>query len=91
MNREDTKQIIEVMQAYVDGAEIEIVFDTERFDSGFDIAKDPTWNWDAVEYRIKPKPREFWIYRLGDDVWLNEPPTAYDIKKYGLFKVREVL
>ena len=61
MNREDTKQAIEVMQAYVDGAEIEAQF----LDNGNWVkeTKDlgPTWNFGACSYRIKPKPREFWI------------------------------
>ena len=65
MNREDTKKAIEIMQAYVDGAEIEAQF----LDNG-NWAKEtkdlgPTWNFCACSYRIKPKPREFWVYDSG--------------------------
>ena len=54
MNREETKQAIAIMQAFVDGKEIEYS-DGTVWESGFS----PSWNWYGTKYRIKPKPREF--------------------------------
>lgn len=83
MTREDTKKAIEVMQAWVDGAEIEF------FDSKWLAIADPVWNWDKGPYRVKPKPREFWIH-VSDDgfngmVMKDDPDCKQCIK------VREVL
>lgn len=53
MIREETKKAIEIMQAYVDGKEIQI----KVHNSYYDI--EPTWDWDDdVElYRIKSEPK----------------------------------
>ena len=70
MNREETKQAIKVMQAYVDGAEIEYSARTipgvghgvvwGSHDHG------PNFDWHHYEYRIKPVPCEGWVekYRI---------------------------
>ena len=52
------KEKIEIMQAALDGEEIE-VYST----IGNDWVKTnvPVWNWDNYDYRIKPKPLERWI------------------------------
>ena len=95
MNREDTKKAIEVMQAYVDGAEIAV-----RYFGFCNDAPDaePLFNWDAAEYRIKPKPREFWINLYRNDghsfmVHTSEEEAKRradtDLKK--TIKVREVI
>ena len=57
MNREETKKAIEVMQAYADGAEIEVCGGMNEWTP----AITPTWKWLGKKYRIKPKPREFWV------------------------------
>ena len=50
MTREETKKAIELMQAYVDGAEIENKYiETNRWIK----CLYPSWNWDQVDYRIK--------------------------------------
>ena len=64
MNRDETKKAIEIMQAYVDGAEV-------QFRSNQYVSEDEApswaecahkyWAWGAMDYRIKPKPREFEI------------------------------
>ena len=52
------KEKIEVMQAALDGEEIEVY--SAR---GDDWVKTnvPVWNWDNYDYRIKPKHLEFWV------------------------------
>jgi hypothetical protein len=52
-----TKDIIKVMQAYVDGKTIQIrlsVSDDKWEDSK---AIEPNWNWYQYDYRIKPEPK----------------------------------
>ena len=97
MNRDDTKKAIEVMQAYVDGAEIEYKYtghwrSTDKFPIG------PAWSWLTVPYRIKPKPREFWLYPFDEGLKVAESrQKAEDYKceqvggYLGVIKVREVL
>ncbi len=58
MNREETIAAIKVMQAYVDGAEIEV---RSRNSSAWVRWTTPVWDWDRCNYRIKPKPREMWV------------------------------
>ena len=62
MNKSETSAAILVMQAYVDGAEIE--YRTDNFDWVTCTNEDATLCWDHVKftYRIKPKePRELWV------------------------------
>jgi len=58
MNREKTRKAIEVMQAYLDGKEIQSCDGIE--DAWADITN-PVWSWFEYRYRIKPEPREFWV------------------------------
>ena len=50
MNIEQTIEAIRVMQAYVDGKEVEVLYPFTQAQ----IATTPVWNWDANKYRIKP-------------------------------------
>ena len=84
----NTKQMIEVMQAYEDGAEIE---STGKFGdkSCWTHIKDPTWSWNTDLYRIKRRPQTatLYYYRMsGGEVkiftnyavaveYLGRPPT----------------
>ena len=54
---------IKIMQAALDGEEIEWVKrgsadDTWTTHSRIDIHQ---WDWSTFDYRIKPKPLEFWV------------------------------
>ena len=61
MNREETRKAAEIMLAYVDGAEIEVKYSGFSKWRKFIDDVEPLFNWDAANYRIKPKPREFLI------------------------------
>jgi hypothetical protein len=50
MNIEQTKEAIRVMQAYVDGNEVEFKWGSMDWNS----TDKPEWNWSAYDYRIKP-------------------------------------
>ena len=49
MTREQTIEAIRVMQAHVDGKELEILSPFGKWER----ATAPRWNWDDTEYRIK--------------------------------------
>lgn len=60
MTREETKRAVEVMNAYINGKEIEYknaICDWESTNS-------PCWNWDSLDYRVKPQSQ----YVPYDDV-----------------------
>ena len=50
MTREQTIEAIRVMQAYVDGKEVEFKWASMDWNS----TDKPEWNWSAYDYRIKP-------------------------------------
>ena len=52
MTREETIKCIEVMQAYVDGEEIEELVSK---DSDWRSVQNPEWDWDFNDYRKKPQ------------------------------------
>ena len=92
MNRDETKKAIEVMQAFIDGVEIECRWSSQVKWTEFQLTQ-PSWNFRANEYRIKPQePREFLLYPIRDNnrKWGVEENT--EIKGWsGAIKVREVL
>ena len=51
MNIEETKEAIRVMQAYVDGKEVESLYGGK-----WALACIPRWDWDDTDYRIKSTP-----------------------------------
>jgi hypothetical protein len=53
MNIEQTKEAIRVMQAFVDGKELEWRY---RGIERWETIISPKWNWIDNEYRIKPTP-----------------------------------
>ena len=50
MNIEETKECIRVMQAYVDGKEVETFSPCKKWER----LTAPRWGWDDNQYRIKP-------------------------------------
>lgn len=49
-----TKEMIEVMQAYERGEQIE--YRTDGYEeSAWEMVESPLWNWGILEYRVKPK------------------------------------
>ena len=65
MTKEDIAECIKVMQAYVEGKQIQYV-DSETEDWA-DI-ESPIWNWDTYDYRIKPEP-EYRPFKDADECW----------------------
>jgi hypothetical protein len=52
MNIEETKEAIRVMQAYVDGKEVEDFSPCQKWKR----VTTPRWAWGDTQYRIKPTP-----------------------------------
>jgi hypothetical protein len=50
MNIEQTKEAIRIMQAFVDGKEVEAFSPNKKWGR----TPAPRWGWDDTEYRIKP-------------------------------------
>jgi hypothetical protein len=51
MNIKQTKEAIRIMQAFVDGKELQSMYDGK-----WASVTTPRWNWDDTLYRIKPTP-----------------------------------
>ena len=51
MNIEQTKEAIKVMQAFVDGKDVQSMYEGK-----WSLVHVPRWNWDDTQYRIKPTP-----------------------------------
>lgn len=73
----NTKEKIEVMQAYLDGRKIQLRGKTLRFPKWEDIEKEPEWNFINNEYRIKPEPIRKWVVITSS----NSIMTWYDYDK----------
>ena len=81
MTKEDIAECIKVMQAYVEGKQIQYV-DSETEDWA-DI-ESPIWNWDTYDYRIKPEPK-YRPFKDADECWqemLKHEPFGW-IKEKG--------
>lgn len=87
MNREDTKKAVAVMQAWLDGAEIQYrdrLYQEREFKG---VAGTPLWSWSNNEYRIKPSPREFWV---NTEEWILNEKHESPLDMTGWILCREV-
>ena len=79
MTKEKTKEAIKVMQAYVDGAEIELRSKYNPEDTW--ETEEPNWTWSKFDYRIKsaPKLRPWKVEEVPFGAWYC---TKKDTKTY---------
>lgn len=71
-----TKEMIEVMQAYVDGKSIE--FRVHNEGTWFDV-QNPMWDWNLKDYRIKPEPKYVpydSVTEVERDKWVKRKPNG---------------
>ena len=76
MDRERVKNIIPILQGFVDGGEIQqrsISYGTKWREQGGSIVIGGEW-----EYQLKPKAREWWLCWNNDD-----EPMVYDYESVG--------
>lgn len=78
-----TKEMIDVMQAYVRGEEIE-----ERY---FDESKDywvacgtPIWDWNNLDYRVKPK-KKYVPFETAEEFLEAQRNNGYLVSNKGKF------
>lgn len=74
--REQARHQIAVMQAWVDGKEIEVK--SKGYQNGWINAEGPCWDWKTYDYRVKPeerKPRE--ITLIVQDGPISNNPELY--------------
>jgi len=89
----DLEAKIKVMRAFLEGKEVEVSLSDD--DSRWTALESPSWDWVAFDYRIKPKPMEFFV-----DVYAGETANRYEIASdsnrelrgvaYKTIRVREV-
>jgi len=88
----NTKEKIEVMQAFEDGRAI---FERPLCHGGvWKRCEYPSWNWGNHEYKVKEEPREIWVnvYDYGVHVHDSESGAKGGISKGGkTIKFREVM
>lgn len=78
--RLNTKQQIEVMQAYLDGKPIEFRgTDSDHNNDEFTPIPKPDWNWYDNEYRVQVLPREFFAVARADG---SLSTAVYDNREY---------
>lgn len=54
-----TKEKIAIMQAFADGKPIQYKFKDNPTNKWMDFSEcvEPSWNWDLVDFRVKPEPK----------------------------------
>lgn len=101
MTREQTKELLPVMQAWANGGDVQ-VRDRSRPTDSWDTysGSDPDFDNKNWEWRIKPEPREFWISLRGEDEqWYSCHTSRENAERYisakplklRVIHVREVL
>lgn len=63
-----TKEKIAVMQACVDGKQIQIIYYDDDKWVDWHSETDPVWNWGRCEYRIKPEEPKYRPYKDTDEM-----------------------
>ena len=76
MTREQTIEAIRIMQAYVDGKEVEFKWGSMDWNS----TDKPEWNWSAYDYRIKPtaKLRPWTADEVPLGAWIRYKRALHD-------------
>ena len=76
MTREQTIEAIRIMQAYVDGKEVEFKWGSMDWNS----TDKPEWNWSAYDYRIKPTAtlRPWTADEVPLGAWMRNKSVQYD-------------
>ena len=90
------KEKIEVMKAALDGKEIEHTWMNQDDWILTQTQPHPDFNWQKMDYRIKPEPMEFWVnvssdfgFRTKEEALLTA--KLFKNKKIRTIKVREVI
>jgi hypothetical protein len=79
-----TREMIEVMEAYDRGEEIQCKESLNELDF-IDVLVEPNWDWRTTEYRIKPKEKkmvklETWLFQHNSHKDTYCETTVSDVK-----------
>jgi hypothetical protein len=76
MNIEETKEAIRVMQAFVDGKDLEVLGPVGKWEP----VHFPRWGWDDTKYRIKSiaKLRPWTADEVPLGAWMREKKALHD-------------
>ncbi len=93
MTREQAKELLPVIEAFIDGKQVQFLDGTKNWrDAGDNVTF-----FSNVEYRIKPEPREWTIF-LGSDgcILHKDPESSYNPWEAGYqsakaVRVREII
>ena len=91
MNREQTKELLSVMQAYADGKVIQY----RAIDGGYwyDVTEGKDVDWDRYEFRIKPEPK-YRPFKDAEECWnemLKHQPFGWVIGSLGEYATIDFL
>lgn len=87
-SQEQTKQMIEVMQAFADGKAIQYCL-RDREEIWGDI-KEPLWAWESSDYRVKPEAELTHNFKTGDEVILKCSCKGGALTQNDICKVKDV-
>ena len=62
-----TKEMIEVMQAYERGEQIEFCYNDENIKVWENTGGEPLWNWGDTDYRVKQKNKGFLPFKTAEE------------------------
>ena len=95
---EEYQRRIKVMEAYENGerlVELKVLKTKDRW--SLLVTSPPAWDWANNDYRIKPKPREFWL-NVYKNRGFNTSSTSKEeadqlaiIGRIECIKVREII
>ena len=85
----NTKYMIEIMQAYLDGKDIEVCNKASKFNWVNTVI--PSWDWISSDYRTKLIPKELWVNEdnfEGNDVFIayQSKAEAVNAHKHSITK-----
>jgi len=87
MNKNNAAQFLPLVQALADGKILQYAPDGSTWSD----AKSPAFINQPEKYRIKPEPREFWIWRDGPQDMFQGSEDDPDLNWKELIRVREIL
>lgn len=72
-----TKEMIEIMQAYERGEQIQLL----NIDGNWEDKDNPAWNWEKCDYRVKPKPKYVLPFDTPEEFLASKKKHGNTIKR----------